>query len=106
MNELLKKMGEILNERSDPTIAADLKEESNEEQLEELISEIEEHLNMAIEAAEMLSRITHGNTKGQLESYFIPWMKKFLDNENQPGSMINIRQMTDDSPDDKFYGER
>jgi hypothetical protein len=55
------------------------------------LDEIEELLNEVIDKASDLADETQGVFSGQLESYFIGWMKKFMDDKYQPGSIASLR---------------
>jgi hypothetical protein len=62
----------------------------------ELIEEIESDFDEIIRIARRLSRLTSNRIcSGQIESYLIPWMKAFKEDNNQPGSLASIRRMLD-----------
>lgn len=68
--------------------------------LYDLLDEAQEQLEAAINSLKMLSRETRsmgGNINGQLESYTIPWLNKWINDTNQAGSLINIRRQLDES---------
>ncbi len=101
MSDILKRLGRILVKEDFEeleSIAGNLDEARNGpvDDAIEMIEEIENHLWEAINLARQLSKmdIYGGNpAEGQLKSYFIPWIRKFMEDTNQPGSMAAIRRM-------------
>ena len=68
--------------------------ENNE--IEMQLQELEEAMYAVIEIAQSLrrsGRTVSGPFAGQINSYFIPWMKSFMDDTSQPGSIASLRRM-------------
>ncbi len=61
------------------------------------LNEIEEHIQSAIDAARRLSRSNRnsrgGTGVGQIDSYLIPWLSRFIDDDQQPGSIASLRRL-------------
>jgi hypothetical protein len=78
---------------------------SKKEKLQEGLNELEEKLNDAIEAAEILLSISkeYRCFGGQLDGYLIGHLKNFINNGYQPGSIASLQAMLD--KDEEGYDE-
>lgn len=72
----------------------------------EVLDELEQHLNEAIDSARYLARIGRnvpGPFTGQLESYLLPHLRSWVHDERQPGSIPSLRRMVDGPEDDSDF---
>ena len=65
-------------------------------ELEDCLDQVDNSLQEAIAHAEdvaHLARNEHSQVSGQIRSYLIPWLEKFISDTNQPGSLASLRRM-------------
>jgi hypothetical protein len=67
----------------------------NEDMMNALIL-AEETINEAIEVLENASRKYHTTVNGQMNAYLIPWLKIWVESNNQNGSISNLMKMLED----------
>lgn len=104
LKEYIDKLTEIESEAVNEASYEELDSVPNE--VREVLDELEEHLNNAIESARYLSRIgrnVRGPFTGQLESYLIPHLRSWVNDEHQPGSIPSLRGMVDERDEDSDY---
>lgn len=61
-----------------------------------LLQDLEDHLSEAISVAEDLAR-TDRSLAGQLQGYTIGWLRNFIEDRGQPGSVASLRRILDKS---------
>lgn len=74
---------------------------SKKYELQEGLNELHEKLEEVIDVAEELNNISKEFRcfGGQLDQYFIGWMKTFLRDAHQPGSIASLQRMLNDDED-------
>lgn len=88
--ELMKKYADIVS-----------KQYLNEdvETAEEMLSELEEVLNQAVDICNMLERVgsdISGPFSGQIRAYIRPHLQAWIEDSNQPGSIASLRRIIED----------
>lgn len=77
----------------------------NTREVAETLREVEMHIAQAVEAAEYLAKIARGTVEGpftgQLQSYLIPHLNSWINDEQQPGSIPSLRRMLDEPNEDE-----
>lgn len=102
-----EKKGQVVSDKDDPKkfmviVAESSKIKESSEDVEEILEELddlEEAIMEAIDIAKSASKVasTYGGeldrvVAGQLESYTIPTLESFVNDENQPGSVASLRE--------------